>query len=174
MKKTLCRIGLALALCVAGAANAAELKIGFVNPARVSADAPQAQAAREKLEKEFSARQQELVRAQKEIKELEAKLNRDAAVMKEADRTRAERDILARTRELRRMQDELREDYNIRGNEELAKLQRRIIEVIHQVAKEEQFDLIVGDGVIYASEQIDITNKVVDRLKQEFRAPAGK
>jgi Outer membrane protein len=174
LKKTLCRIGLAVALCAASAAASAQPKIGFVNPARVSADAPQAMAAREKLEKEFSARREELARAQKELKELEAKLNRDAAVMTEAERSRAERDLLARSRELRRMQDELREDYNIRGNEELAKLQRRIIEVIHQLAKEEKFDLIVGDGVIYASEQIDITSKVVERLKQEYRNSTSK
>jgi outer membrane protein len=58
----------------------------------------------------------------------------------------------------------------MRRNEELAKLQRRIIEVIQQLAKDEKFDLIVSDGVVYASDQVDITGKVIERLQQEGRA----
>lgn len=166
MKKTASRLLLVAGLILAGSA-AAETKIGFVNAAKVSAEAPQAEAARQKLEKEFQPRDQELFAAQKEIRALEEKLARDGLVMSESERSRLERDVLSRKRELRRMQDEFREDFNMRRNEELAKLQRRIIETIQQLAKEEQFDLIVSDGVVFASDRIDITPKVIDRLRKE-------
>lgn len=174
LKKTFCRLAVVVTLALASTVAAAETKIGFVNAAKVSAEAPQADAARQKLEKEFAPRDQELLAAQKETRALEEKLSRDAAVMKESERSRIERDILSRKRDIRRMQDEFREDFNMRRNEELAKLQRRIIEVIQQLAKDEKFDLIVSDGVVYASDRIDITAKVIERLQQEARAAGGK
>jgi outer membrane protein len=170
LKKIFCRTFLALGLAFAATVQAADLRIGFVNAARVSAEAPQADVARQKLEKEFAPRDQEVVAAQKEVRALEEKLARDAAVMKESERARLERDVISRKRDIRRMQDEFREDFNMRRNEELARLQRRIIEVIQQLAKDEKFDLIVSDGVVYASDQVDITGKVIERLQQEGRA----
>ena len=169
MTKTLCPLLLAIGLAAASVAGAAELKVGFVNAARVSAEAPQAEAAREKLEKEFAPRDQELVGLQQEIKELETKLERDAAIMKDSERARLERDLMSRQREIRRAQDEFREDFNLRRNEELGKLQRRIIETIQQLAKDEGFDLIVSDGVVFASDRVDITAQVIERLQREAR-----
>lgn len=170
LKKTLQGLFLAAGLATASLASAAELKIGFVNLGRISAEAPQAKAANEKLKREFEPREQELKAMQKDLKQLEEKLNRDAAVMKEADRARMERDLRARERELRRMVDELREDVNIRRNDELGRFQRRVNETVQQLAKQEKFDLILIDSVIYVSDQIDVTAKVLDRLQQEFRA----
>ncbi|MDH5436713.1 MAG: OmpH family outer membrane protein, partial [Gammaproteobacteria bacterium] len=69
--------------------------------------------------------------------------------------------------ELKRKQDEFREDFNIRRNEEFGKLQKRIYEAIVSHAKKEKYDLIISDGVIYASDTVDITNQVLARLKAE-------
>lgn len=154
--------GLLLQIAVA---QAAELKIGFVNAAQILDKAPQAELARSRLEKEFAPRDKSLVDAQKSLRSLEEKLARDSAVMGDSERRNLERDILAQQRELKRAQDEFREDFNIRRNEELGSLQRQVYEAIVSLAKEEQFDLIVNDGaVIYASEQVDITDQVLRRL----------
>ena len=174
LKKSLSRLFLVASLMFAATTGAADLKVGFVNAAKVSAEAPQADAARQKLEKEFAPRDQELLAAQKEVKSLEDRLNRDAAVMSESERANLERDVVSRRRDIRRMQDEFREDFNMRRNEELAQLQRRIIEVIQQLAKDEKFDLIVSDGVVYASDRIDVTAKVIERLQQDTRSSGRK
>lgn len=174
LKKTLQGIILAASLAVTGTAVAADLKIGFVNLARITAEAPQAKAANDRLKREFEPREQELAAMQKDLKQLEDKLSRDAAVMKESERLRIERDLRTRDRELRRMYDELREDFNIRRNEELGKLQRRVGEAVQKLAKEEQFDLILIDGVMYVGEKVDITSKILDRLQQESRAGQKK
>ena len=149
-------------------AQAADLKIGFVNAARVLEEAPQAEAARKKLEQEFSPRDKSLVAEQKAVRDLEDKLARDGAIMSESERRKQERELITRKRDLQRSQDEFREDLNIRRNESFDKLRRRVFEVIVDIAKSQQFDLIVSDGVVYASDQIDITSKVIDQLKQEF------
>ena len=63
----------------------AELKIGFVDVARVLESAPQAEQAKKRLEKEFSPRDKLLVAQQKKIKDMEEKLKRDSAVLSEAE-----------------------------------------------------------------------------------------
>ena len=146
---------------------AQELKIGFVNAAKVLDKAPQAEQARDRLEQEFAPRDKSLVDAQRSLRRLEEKLSQESTLMAEADRRNLERDIIAQKRELKRSQDEFREDFNIRRNEELGKLQRQVYQAIVELAKREGFDLIVNDGaVIYASEQVDITDKVLSRLTQ--------
>ncbi len=158
-------IAVAAMLVWTGVASAAELKLGFVNAAKILEEAPQADAARNKLEKEFSARNKKLIDGQKELKTLEDKINKDAAVMSDVERAKAERNINALRRDMKREQDEAREDFNIRRNEEFSKLQKLVYEAIVALAKQESYDLIIGDGAIYSSERIDITDKVMARLK---------
>jgi len=158
----------------ATATIAAEIKIGFVNAAEVLEKAPQADAARKRLEKEFSPRDKKLVNAKKTVRKLEEKLSRDGAIMSESERRKLERDILSQQRELKRAQEEFREDLNIRRNEAFDKLRRRVFEVINDIAKAEKYDLVVSDGVVYATDRVNITGKVVAQLMQEFAADAKK
>jgi outer membrane protein len=164
----------AAGLLLGGTASGKDLKIGFVNPGRVSSEAPQAEAARAKLEQEFEPRDKELVALQKDLRKLEDQLQRDGAVMDEAKKRRLEREIVTRKREIRRRQDEFRDDFNMRRNEELSNLQRRILKTVSEVARQEGFDLVVSDGVIYASEQIDITDRIIERLRDEYKRNQGE
>jgi len=167
--------GLVAWLSIVGTvAVAAEMKIGFVNAARVLEEAPQADAARVRLEKEFSPRDKKLVDAQKKVRKLEEKLTRDGAIMSETERRKLERDILSQQRELKRGQEEFREDLNIRRNEAFDTLRRRVFEVINDIAKAEKYDLVISDGVVYADDRIDITGRVVEQLKKEFAASTKK
>ena len=145
-------------------------KLGVVNAVRVLEAAPQAEQARTKLEKEFASRDRELVAAQKELKQLEDRLAKDGAIMGDAERTKLERDALGKKRELKRSQDEFRDDLNLRRNEEFSKIQKLVVEAIQAVAQQGQFDLILGEGVIFASNKVDITDQVIQRLKQDYQA----
>ncbi|HER34279.1 MAG TPA: OmpH family outer membrane protein [Halothiobacillaceae bacterium] len=165
MFKQTALIAAALALAVSGSAWAKELKVGFVNSAMLIDKAPQAEAARVQLEKEFSARERELVDNQKAALALEQKLSREGAAMSEAERSRQERELNRSMRDLQRQQAEFRDDLNLRKNEELAKLQRTVFQVINEMAKADEYDLILSDGVVYAGPNVDITNKVLERLQ---------
>lgn len=148
----------------------AQVKVGFVNISKVLDKAPQAESARERIEKEFAPRDRELLDQQKEIRAMEDKLVKDGAVMSATERQRRESEIRSLKREIRRLQDEFREDLNLRRSQELSKLQRKVTEVIQELAKAEQYDLIVTDGVIYAGERVDITDKIIGRLNVEFKS----
>jgi len=151
-------------LVVAGAAAAAEYKIGFVNTERLFREAAPAKRAQAKIEKEFAARDAEIQKLAKQVRDLQAVLDKDGATMADTDRRNKERDLANQSRDLQRMQREFREDLNLRRNEELAGIQERANKVIQQIAGAEKFDLILQDPVVYASQRIDITDKVIKSL----------
>ena len=158
------KVALFLGLLLAANASYADLKIGFVNIPAVLEKAPQAEKAKKRLEQEFSPRDKQLVAQQKEIQSMDERMAKDAAVMGESARANLEKDILNKKRDAKRAQQEFSEDFNARRNEELGKLQRRIVEAIREIAKDQNFDLLLTDGVIYASEKIDVTSQVQQKL----------
>jgi outer membrane protein len=154
----------ALLLLGSGAGIAADYKIGFVNTERLFREAAPAKRAQQKLEKEFAARDADIQRLSKQVRDLQALLDKDGPTMPESERRNKERDLANQSRDLQRMQREAREDLNLRRNEELASLQERANKVIQQIANDEKFDLILQDPVVFASQRIDITEKVIKAL----------
>ena len=144
--------------------NAADLKIGYVQVDKILQEAPQTAESSKKLEKEFAPRSQELERMQKQIKDIETALDKDALTMSETDRKNKERDSSNLKIDFQRKQRELREDINLRKNEELAALQDRINKAVTSVSEFEGYDLVVYGGVAYANKKIDITDKVLKSL----------
>jgi outer membrane protein len=156
-------------MCVLGAgampasASAAELKIGYVNAVKVIEEAPQGEAALKKLEAEFAPRDKQIVEMQNKLKLLEQELEKNALVLKDAEHRSKEFEIVSLKRDLRRTTQEFREDYNLRRNEELAALQKIVQKTIAEIAKQENYDLIL-ESAVYASTRADITDKILKRL----------
>jgi outer membrane protein len=148
---------------------AEEYRIAFVNATKVFEESPQYQAARDRLQTEFSSREKELLSEQKQLKQLEEKLQRDGSVMSESETKHLEGDILNRSRKLKNAQTKFLEDLNLRQNEEYKKLRQQIREVIKEIGIAESIDLILSDGVVYFSKKIDISDLVLEKLKGQIR-----
>ena len=157
-----------IAVCVAVLSTsthvlAQETKIGFVNTERILREAPTAKAAQIKIEQEFSKREKELQDLSARIKSMSEKLDKESAVMSEADRTRRQREVADLDKDFQRKQREFREDLNQRRNEEVANVLERTNKVIKQIADTEKYDLILQDAVA-VNPRIDITDKVLKAL----------
>ena len=148
-------------------AAAEDYRIGVVDLLRILEQAPQADAARKKIETEFSARETELAELQKELVDAEERIAKDRDVLSESELRELERSIVTKRRAVKRMQDEYREDLGYRRNEELAKLQNLIRESIQSLAKEKNYDLVLGEGLIYVSPKIDMTEDVIAKLRSQ-------
>lgn len=144
--------------------HAAELKVGYVQVDKILQEAPQTAETGKKLEREFSPRTSELERLQKQIRDIEAQLDKESLTISETDRKNKERDASNLKIDFQRKQRELREDINLRKNEELGSLQDRINKAVTSVAEAEGYDLVVYGGVAFASKKIDITDKVLKAL----------
>ncbi|EKZ95653.1 OmpH family outer membrane protein [Cupriavidus metallidurans] len=153
----------AAALCAAAPAMAQEARIAAVNSERILRDSQPAKAAQVKLEQEFSKRDRELQDMAQKIKAMADKLDKDTAVLADADRQRRQREVADLDREFQRKQREFREDLNQRRNEELAQVLERANRVIRQIAEQRKYDLIVQEAV-YVNPRIDITDDVMKAL----------
>lgn len=155
-------------LLQASALYAEDYKIGAVNVIRIFEQSPQAERMRGQLEKEFAPRDRELISSQKSLKEMEDRLQTDAAIMSESERSRLERDIINKRRDLKRSQDEFREDFTFRRNEEYAKIQKEIVTAINEVAKANKYDIVLNEGAaIFVSPKVDISKAVIEHLKSK-------
>jgi outer membrane protein len=150
-------------VAMAGLANAAEFKIGYVNAVKVIEEAPQGEAALKKLEAEFAPRDKQIVEMQNRLKQLEQDLEKNALLLKENEHRSKEFEIVTLKRDLRRATQEFREDYNLRRNEELAALQKIVQKTIAEIAKQENYDLIL-ESAVYAGPKVDVTDKILKKL----------
>lgn len=159
-----------LAASLGVGAEAQELKIGVVNIPLLMEQAPQARVAMEALDEEFKPRQRDIIAKQTEFQELTEKVQRDLAVMGETERRNAEKDLRDLQREVARLQNEFREDLNLRRNEELGTLQRSLLKEVQDYAQSAGYDLVVGDGVLYASTAVNITENVLRAMEANFQS----
>ena len=111
----------------------AQQKIAFVNQAKLLQKAPQAEAARSKLQKEFAKRDKDLVNLQKQIKTNSDKLQKDAAILSATELNKLKRKITLLRRDLERDKSAFKEDLSFRQNEELVKLQKSVLNSIQSI-----------------------------------------
>lgn len=164
-------LAVAVALSAPFGIAQAQAKIAVVNVPKLLEEAPQAKSAMQALADEFAPRQREIVAQQNDLKSKEEKLQRDGAVMAENERRTAEKELRDGQRELARKQNEYVEDLNLRRNEEIGKLQRSLLQEVQAFARSANYDLVVGDGVLYVNESLDITPQVLSAL--QARAKSG-
>lgn len=166
MKKSVFVVLVAILFCLTVSATAGDFKVGVVDLNKVMEKSPQAEGISNSLKKEFQARDQDLVAKAKQLKQLEEKLSRDGAIMSTEEAKRLEKDIRARRRKLTTSRTEFREDANLRRNEAVNRLLRKVGEVVTQIGEEEQVDVILTDGVAYFNKRVDLTAKVLQRLEE--------
>lgn len=168
MKYRLVPFLLLLLVSVPFHSSADEIRIGYVNPGRVAEEAPQADAARDQLEKEFAPRDLAITEMQEELRQMENSLAESRMVWDEAQQQEVQRDIVVKRREIQRTQEAFRDDFNLRRNEALGALQRQILRVVEEFAQQEGYDLVVSDGVVFASNTINITDRIIERLRRQY------
>ena len=137
------------------AAAVAEIKIGFVNAIKLMDQAPQFKKAIKSLNTEFAPRQRRLISAGQELKDRMTRFNKDVQFMSEAEAQKQSKKIREKQREFQR---------DIQHTEELDKIQRVIRTVIQEIVSRKGYDLILSEGVVWASQSIDITDQVLNKL----------
>ncbi len=172
-------LGLCLCGLLASAQASAEMKVGVVNFQKLLEEAPQSKTVMQTLETEFASRRRELLTMQTDMKARDDKLQKEGAVMSEADRVKAEKTLRDQQREFQRKGSEFQDDVSTRRNEEIGKLQRYLVTEIQGYASAQGFDLVLGEGVFYAKAPLDITANILAVLATKpanvpLPAPASK
>ena len=157
-------LALFLLLIFSSNVSLAEVKIGFVEVQKILKDAPQTVAANKKLEKEFTKRTASLKKSVKKIQEKESAFRKNSMTMSEEERAKKSKEIQGLKIEAKREEREVREDIDMRRREEIAKVQAQVNIAVEKVAKEQNYDLVLYQGVAYAGKKVDITATVIKAL----------
>jgi len=151
----------------------AEIKIGVVDYARLLEQSPQAKALQDSLKNEFGPRYQQLLAQDQSLKTRADKLQKDGATMSAEQREKEEKSLRDAARDLERKKSEWQDDSNTRRNEEMNKLQRSLVGEVRDYAKAQNFDIVIAEGVIYATPTVDITPAILQALQSRAPKPAA-
>jgi outer membrane protein len=151
----------------------AEVKVGVVDIAKLFDESPQAKVVQEGLRAEFQPRLTQLVAQEQALKTSNEKYQKDAATMAPDQRTKAEKDLRDRAREIERKKGELQDDSNAKRQEEMNKLQRLLFGEVREYAKAQNYDIVIAEGVLYATPTVDITSAVLASLQARAPKPAA-
>lgn len=146
-------------------------RIGYVDMKRLLDNAPQVIEGRKRLEAEFQDRDRQLKAEQARLEELETEERRDAAIMPKTAADALHQRIETLRRTLERTRKQMGEDLKARLDEELNRRWPEINDAVIAYAREQGYDLVIPAPVLYASAAVDITDRVLERLRAVAAAP---
>lgn len=149
-------------------------KIGYIDLKRLLDEAPQLLATRAALEQEFAPRDTALKAEEARLAALKLRYERENVILSKADADALKREIDALERSIKRTRDELRNELNSRAAAERDRVWQQINNTVVEFSREQNYDLVIPGPVIFASGRIDITEQVLERLKQDNRPKSKK
>ncbi len=164
-----------LGMTAVGAASAQDNtsnRLGYVSLERILRDSAPAKAAQSKLDAEFSSRQKELTDTAARLKPLYDYLEKNSAVISEAERARRQKELSDQEKDFQRRQREFNEDLNQRKNEELAAVVDKANRVIKEIAQSGKYDMIFQEAV-YINPRVDLTDQVIKILNSSSTNSGG-
>jgi outer membrane protein len=168
--KTLATSFLILMFAAANVMAASSPKIAYVSVEKILTEAPQVKAVNDSMMERFGGRKTELQEMEKEINEMQENYKRNELVMTEDKLNELKDSIITKIQDFKQKEAVLQQEVATVRNQELAVLQQSVRSIIQDIAKDEKYDLILtSEGVAYANEKLDISNKVLDRMKKAFK-----
>jgi outer membrane protein len=148
--------------------------IGFVNMERVFAQSPQGRAVQQRLTDEFGEEQREFATREQEIRQMQARLERDKPLMSKAQLEKQESAIKSLIEQFEKDFAAVQEQVSKIQQEEAEKLMEPAQEAIAAVANEKNisavFEINAFDpnnaGMLYFKEgaEVDLTDAVIEAI----------
>jgi outer membrane protein len=161
----------AIVLFAVGVAAAQTTKAAYVDSEKILSELPEAQKASKELETLVNAWQDSLAKMnadlQKQFEDYQKQESLMPAAKKEAEQKRLA-DLDQRRREYAATKLDARQGEAAQEREKrLAPIREKVLRTIETVAKEDGFTFVFDRAnVLYADAKVDLTYKVIDRLKR--------
>lgn len=151
----------------AATAAPANVRIGYIDVKRLIDSSPQMTEAMAKIKREFASRDEAIKVDDAKLAALKQRYERDNAIMTKEDAEALKREVDATERANKRMKDEAKADLNERGRTESTRVLRLIQDTAIEYARTQGYDIVIGsESALFANPRIDITDAVLQRLRQ--------
>jgi len=142
------------------------IKIGYINTEQVINDLPQYHQNINELAKEFEPKKQELLDLFNHIELLRVKIN-SIDNFENKENLQIELSKLASLEENFRLETEFwQKTMNNKKIELLQKIETLINITINELAISENYDLILYENAAFVSDEVNITNKVIEKIQK--------
>ncbi|MEW6675218.1 MAG: OmpH family outer membrane protein [Nitrospirota bacterium] len=142
-------------------ALAADVKVGIIDVQRIIRESKVVQEHRANLSKEIEDKRKILAAKEEAIRALDDELKKE----KMAPQTRREksRKLAKEVKELKRLREDFEEESREKDAELTVIVLNEISEIIRKIASDGKYTIILekGQGVVYATDKIDITSEVI-------------
>jgi len=144
---------------------AESVKIGYIDTQRVVNNLPQYQQSIDEISKEFEPKKQELLDLFKHIELVRVKINAINNTEKKENLQKELTKLASLEKNFKQETEFWQERMNIKKIELLQKIELLINNTIYELAISENYDLIFYENAAFVSDEINITNKVIEKIQ---------
>ena len=180
---TLAAGALALGVLAGGAsaqtvtATAPGGKIGVIEVQKIVQESAIGKESLARVQKVQQAKQEDLQKRQKELRDMEQKIQDQGKALSEDAMEKLQKDYQAKALDLKRFQDDAQRELEESQRKELGELEKRIMPVINEVAREQGYALVFNkfnSGLLFADDKtVDLTEAVITKFNSQIAAPAA-
>ena len=160
------------------AAEAAPTKIAVMNVRQAIVSTAEGKQASAQLQSQFAPQQTDLENTQKQITDVQNRLNNGARTLSDDEKARLQREGEMLSHQFQRKQDDLNEVVQAAQGDVVDTIGRKMLEVLDKYSREKGYAAVLdtsaqGTPVIYGSTQVDITNEIVRLYDQQYPVKAS-
>jgi outer membrane protein len=160
------------------AAGAPPTKIAVMNVRQAIVSTAEGKQASAQLQSQFAPQQTDLENTQKQITDLQNRLNNGTRTLSDEEKARLQREGEMLSHQFQRKQDDLNEVVNAAQSDVVDTIGRKMLEVLDRYSRENGYAAVLdtsaqGTPVIYGSSQVDITQEIVKLYDVQYPAKAS-
>lgn len=159
-----------LALASFSVTAGAQVKIAVINSQKALLDTEEIKKAQADMEAKFKPRQDQMLKLQKELEDIQAQLN--SGKLNEVGTQEMQNEGQRKQRELQRMQQDLQDDVQNARTEILQRAGTRMQEVVKKLADEKGLDIVMDSAnTIFFKTAFEVTAEATAAYNKAY--PAG-
>jgi outer membrane protein len=160
----------------AGSATAG--KVGVISIRQAIVTTAEGKIASAELQSQFASRQNEIENVNKQINDLQQRLQAGANKLSQEEEARLRQQGQRLAQRLDRMNTEYQEDVNAAQADVIDRIGRKMVDVLDRYARENGYVVVLDSSaqstpILYASTQIDVTQDIVRLYDQAYPVKAG-
>jgi len=170
--------GAAWAQAPAAAGSSASGKVGVINIRQAIVTTAEGKLASAELQSQFDSRQNEIENLNKQISDLQQRLQASANKLSQEEEARLRQEGQRRAQRLDRMNTEYQEDVNAAQADVIDRIGRKMVDVLDRYARENGYSVVLDSSaqstpILYASTQIDVTQDIIRLYDQAYPVKAA-
>ena len=158
-----------LLLALSTTLQAGSTKIGYINIDHIVKSSPQFIQANQAVIERFEPQEKQLVGLSEQLQSLVDQYNNSANSLSKDERNTQLKKISILENNLKQQALALKNQLKQVNEQELSKIQDLINQVVKEIAVNQNFDLILYQEVAYASQSVNITSLVSQKLREIFK-----